>query len=299
MTVAGIEIGGTKCIGVLASDSGEIMEQVRVETGEPGPTIARLAGIVDGWRRSPGLEAVGIASFGPLDLDPSSPDFGSIVSTPKPGWSGTDVFSPFWSVGLPLGLDTDVDGAALAEGRWGAARGLESFAYVTVGTGLGVGIVNRGRTVSGRGHPEMGHVRLPRPAGDDWPGCCPYHGDCAEGLASGAAIRARHGPGEIADGWEGWATVENALAMMLHNLVVTVQPQRVLVGGGVVEGRPRLLAKVRMRLLASLAGYYTAPAIAADPSFLTAPGLGAQAGPLGAIALALEARSANRNSGSA
>lgn len=300
MKVAGVEIGGTKCICVLASGGGEVIEQVRIETGEPGATIPRLVEIVDGWRRrSPGLDAIGIASFGPLDLDPSSPFFGSIVSTPKPGWSGTDILAPFRSLGVPVRLDTDVNGAALAEQRWGAGKGLESLVYITVGTGLGVGILNRGRTLFGRGHCEMGHVRLPRPPGDDWPGSCPYHGDCAEGLASGAAIRARHGPGEIAEGWYGWATVETALAILLHNLVVTVQPERVLIGGGVIEGHQGLIAKVRMRLIASLADYYTAPAIAADPDFLSAPGLGAQAGPLGAVALALDARSANPNSRSA
>lgn len=288
--VAGVELGGTKGLCTLASDTGRIVDQHRVNTRDPTATLADVRDVLAGWRGR--FNALGIASFGPLDLDPASPTYGQIVSTPKPGWSGTDLPGAFRDLHVPFALETDVNAAALAEGRWGAARELSSFAYITVGTGIGVGIINRGQTVGGYGHAEAGHLRGPRISGDDWPGACPFHGDCAEGLAAGPSIRAAHGPGDVADDWPGWTRVEQALAMLLHNLFLTTQPQRVLMGGGVSEGRPWLLPAVRDRLLASLGGYHTAAALAADPGFLRPPGLGDQAGPLGSIALALVARSA-------
>jgi fructokinase len=289
---AGIELGGTKCICLLASGPDDIRETVRIETTSPAETLAAIRAVLARWRVGEGFAAIGVASFGPLELDLRSPRYGCIVNTSKAGWSGADVLSPLREFGLPIGFDTDVNGAALAEGRWGEARGLDSYAYITVGTGVGVGSVVRGRTVRGLGHSEAGHLRIPRLAGETWPGVCPYHGDCVEGLASGPAIQAKSGrPGDHLDSTDPvWEAVVHALGALLHNLVLTVAPQRILLGGGVVSGQPFLIPRLRSALVESLGGYAAAPAIAeAGLAFVTAPALGDRAGPLGALALAQDA----------
>lgn len=289
--LAGVELGGTKCVCILASGPDDIHEQVVIETTTPDATLTAIGDVLSRWRRT-GFAAVGVASFGPLELDPGAARHGRIVNTPKPGWSDVDVRTPFLAFGVPVGLDTDVNGAALAEGRWGAARGLESHAYITVGTGIGVGSVVRGRTVRGFGHSEAGHLRIPRMAGETWPGVCPFHGDCVEGLASGPAIRAKAGrPGDQLPPTDAaWDEVVHALGALLHNLVLTTAPQRILIGGGVVGGQPSLLPRVRAALIDSLRGYGVAPALLpVIDEFIAAPGLGARAGPLGAITLAADA----------
>ncbi|RVT89818.1 ROK family protein [Sphingomonas crocodyli] len=287
--VAGVELGGTKCVCVLASGPDDIRDERRIETRSPAETLPAIAAVLAEWTDA---QAIGLASFGPVDLDDRSPRYGQIVNTPKPGWDGADIVGLARATGLPFGFDTDVDGAALAEGRWGAAQGLGSFAYVTVGTGIGIGTVVRGQTVRGLGHSEAGHLRIPRLPGDDFAGVCPYHRDCVEGLASGPAIAARAGkPGEALSADDpAWTPVVAALAAMLHNLVLTAAPERILIGGGVFGGQPSLLPRLRSALVDSLAGYGAAPAIAAGiEDFLQAPALGHQAGPMGAIALGLDA----------
>jgi len=288
--IAGIELGGTKCLCILARSPDDIIEEVRIATRDPDATLADIDKVLERWQREPGFAAIGIASFGPLDIDPASPAYGSIGATPKPGWSGTPLVSRWQRFGVPIGFNVDVVGAARAEQRWGAAQGLTDLAYITVGTGIGVGPIIGDRSVAGRGHTEMGHMRVPRIAGDDWPGSCPFHGDCAEGLASGSAIAARHGPGPVADDWPGWDAVEHALAMLVHNIFLGIQPRRILMGGGVAEGRASLIASVQRRAVASLAGYHSADTLGDD--YLVAPGLGPRAGPLGAIALGLTALTA-------
>lgn len=285
--VAGVELGGTKCICTLGSGPDSILEQVRIDTRDPRSTLSDIDSVLDRWRGDHAFAAIGIASFGPLQLDRDMKNFGLIVSTTKPGWSGTPLASRFDRFGVPVGIDTDVVGAARAEQRWGAARGLEDFAYVTVGTGVGVGVIARDNPIGALGNAEMGHVRVPRLAGDDWAGSCVYHGDCVEGLASGSAIAARHGPGPVAEAWAGWASVEHALAMLVHNLVLTLQPRRIIVGGGVAAARPALLEAIMRRAVESLASFYTGGSLPSD--FLVPPALGDQAGPLGALALGFEA----------
>lgn len=285
--VAGVELGGTKCICVLGRSPDEVIEQVRIETRDPQSTLAEIDAVLGRWHAKHGFAAVGVASFGPLQLDRSAPDFGSIVSTTKSGWSDTPLLPRFERFAVPVAIDTDVVGAARAEQRWGAAKDLVDLAYVTVGTGVGVGAIIGDRTVHGRGHGEMGHLRVPRLPGDDWSGVCSFHGDCVEGLACGIAIAERHGPGPIEDDWPGWATVEHALAMLVHNILLSVQPQQIIIGGGVTGGRPRLIDGVRRRAVESLGGFYTGAALPED--FLVAPTLGDRAGPLGALALGLSA----------
>lgn len=292
--VAGVELGGTKVVCLLASGPDDIREQVRLLTTTPEETLPAVAAVLARWRAEPGFAALGVAGFGPLELDTRSPRFGETIATPKPGWSGVRLTALGEGLGVPVFLDTDVNGAALAEGRWGAARGLGDHVYVTVGTGVGVGSIINGRPLRGLGHSEAGHLRVGRLTGDDWPGVCPYHGDCVEGLASGAALAARAGqPGEaLAPDHPAWEMVVHALVGLLHNLVLTTAPERILIGGGVMEGRGWLFPRLRAALIDSLAGYATADRIAGDPDvFIQPPGLGPMAGPLGAIALALDALS--------
>ena len=290
--VAGVELGGTKCVCILASGPEDVRGEVRIATTTPEETLGSVTEVLRQWRAGPGFAALGIASFGPLELDERSPDHGRIVATPKPGWSGADLTVLGAGLGVPVRLDTDVNGAAFAEGRWGATLGLRSFAYVTVGTGIGVGTVIEGRTVRGLGHSEAGHLRVARPAGDDWPGVCPYHGDCVEGLASGPAVKARAGRSgdQVGPDDPVWDMVVHALGGMLHNLVLTTAPERILIGGGVAGGQGWIFPRLRAALLESLAGYATADRIAADvETFLQPPALGDRAGPMGAIALGLDA----------
>ena len=288
----GIELGGTKCAMMLGTGPDDIRAEARIETVGPHQTMDAIDDLLRQWRDRHGFEAVGVASFGPLDLDPRSPTYGCVVSTPKPGWDGFNILRRARCWAVPVGFDTDVNGAALAEGRWGAARGLGSFAYVTVGTGIGVGSIIDGRSVRGLGHSEAGHLRIPRPPGPAFAGVCPYHGDCVEGLASGPAVLAQAGfPAEqLTRSDPAWEIVVSALAALFHNLVLTTAPQRILVGGGLGMGQPHLLPRIRTALLASLNGYGVSNRIAAEiGDFIVQPGLGHRAGPLGALALAFDA----------
>ena len=282
---AGVEIGGTKCVVLLARGR-EIVEQVRLTTSDPMATLtacsdhlARMAA------RHGAFAALGIGSFGPLGLDPARAGAGCITNTPKLGWPGTDLLAHFARHGVPMGLDTDVAGAALAEGRWGAAVGAQVHVYLTIGTGIGAGIVVGGRPVHGLVHPEVGHIRVRRTAGDSFAGSCPVHGDCLEGLASGPAIAARSGrPGNRLDAGDPvWDLVANELAELMMTLVLTLSPARIVVGGGVADGQPHLLDRVRVRTRDLLAGYV--PNYAID-GVIVPPALGADAGPLGTIAIA-------------
>jgi fructokinase len=292
--LAGVELGGTKIIFTLGTGPGAIVESERIATGEAEATLSAIENVLDEWVRSyPSIAALGIASFGPLELDPASPDYGSITRTTKAGWSGTDVARRIARrYGLPLSLDTDVNGAALAEGRWGAARGLRSWVYVTIGTGVGAGIIVDDRPVLGLGHSEAGHMLVRRAPGDGFPGICPVHGDCVEGLVSGPAIAASTGlKGEqIPDDHPVWDSVSSTIAAMVHNLAMTCAPQRIILGGGVIERRPSLFAPIRRAVVESLASYAHTPAIAQDiDRFVVPPALGEMAGPLGALALASDA----------
>ena len=287
--VAGVELGGTKCLCMLASGPDDICAEVRVATRGPAETLTAVGAVLARWHTQHAFRALGVASFGPLDLELGSPDYGLILGTPKPGWGGVAPLTHWRALGVPVAIDTDVNAAALAEGLWGAARGLGSWVYVTVGTGIGVGTMIGGRALRGLGHSEAGHQRVPRLAGASWPGSCPFHGDCVEGLASGTAIQARTGfaAEALATDHPVWAEVVHALTGLFHNLVVTVVPERIVVGGGVALGHSELLPRIRRALDVSLEGYAHAGRIARRAEeFLVPPGLGERAGALGAIALA-------------
>lgn len=289
--VAGVELGGTKVICVLGSGPDDVRDTVTIPTTTPEQTLGAVDAVLLRWS---GYEALGIASFGPVSLDPADPTHGFITATPKPGWSHTDVGARLARVaGVPTGFDSDVAGAALGEGRWGAARTVADHAYVTVGTGLGVGLVLGGTPVSGLTHSELGHIRPVRLAGDDWAGACPFHGDCLEGLASGTAIRARTGIAaqDLAVDDPAWDGVAHALAQLCHMLVLTGIPRRIVMGGGVMVGTPHLFGRIQAKLLESLAGYVSARGLLPIEAFVVPAELGGMAGPLGAIELGVRALS--------
>jgi fructokinase len=288
---AGVELGGSKCVCLIGSGPDDIRARSVIPTGsDADATLDAIGRTLLDWRRAHGpVAALGIASFGPLDLERGSASYGCITSTPKKGWQGVQVLDRIGGVlNVPTGFNTDVNAAALAEGRWGAARGLTDFAYVTVGTGIGVGIIVRGAPIFGMSHTEAGHIRVARLRDDSFAGVCAFHGDCLEGLASGPAIAARAGmpPEQIPAGSPVWEAVAHALAQLVHTLALVTSPRRVVIGGGVPQDRPELLTPVRAMLLASLNGYATAAVL---DQYIVAPELGAMAGPLGAVALAADA----------
>ncbi len=287
--VAGVELGGTKCVCILARGPDAVEDEVRIPTTRPDETLPAIEAVLERWR---GFAALGIASFGPVSIDRGAADYGEVTVTPKPGWSHTDVAGRLArSAGVPTGFHTDVVGGALAEARWGAAEGLADVAYVTVGTGVGVGLVAHGRPVDGLTHGEFGHLRPVRVAGDDWVGVCPFHGACVEGLASGPAIKARTGQSaeNLPPEHPVWDNVAHTLAQLCHTLVLTGVPRRIVMGGGVMVGMPHLFPRIRAALTRSLGGYVPLPEVAMTDSYIVPPALGGRAGPLGAIVLGTQA----------
>jgi fructokinase len=287
----GIEAGGTKFVCVVGTSIDDVRAETRLPTTSPAETLDAVVRFFAEASRAHGpLAAIGVGSFGPIDLHPASPTYGCITTTPKPGWAGADVVGTLHrALGVPVGIDTDVNAAALGEWRHGAARGLDTFVYLTVGTGIGGGGLAGGRLLHGLVHPEMGHLRVPHDrTADPFPGVCPFHGDCLEGLASGPAMAARWGvPAETLDaGHPAWALEAHYLALALHNIVCTLSPQRVVIGGGVMA-QPALLPLVRRDLATLLNGYIQSPAVLERmDDFVVPPALGDRAGVAGALVLA-------------
>ena len=284
VTYGGVEGGGTKFVCVVGTSPDDIRAETRIPTASADETLTTVVGFF----ADRDVDAVGVAHFGPLDLDPASPTYGHVISSPKPGWSGADVVGTLGeALGVPVGLDTDVNGAALGEARWGVGQGLDPLLYVTIGTGIGGGAVINGATMHGLMHPEMGHIRIPRHADDDFAGNCGWHGDCLEGLAAGPAIAERWGrPAEDLGGdTEAAVTIEAyylGAAMATYTLVLS--PQRIVLGGGVM-GLPGLLEATTAAMVEQLGGYLGSAPVDAD-DYLVAPGLGSRSGVLGALVLA-------------
>jgi len=286
-----IEGGGTKFLCAIGRSPNNILAQTRIPTTTPGETLAQVMAFFRS--HDVRLSAVGIASFGPVDLDPQSPTWGYITSTPKPNWKNADVAGPIQrAFNVPVGFDTDVNGAALGEARWGAAQGLDTALYFTIGTGIGGGGVIGGKMMHGFPHPEMGHMRLPHDLElDPYKGFCPYHGDCFEGLASGPAMQARWGvpAKELPPGHPAWELEAHYIALALKNVICIVSPQKIILGGGVMEQK-QLLPMIRSKVQTLLNGYVQHPAILTDiDDYIVAPKLGKLAGISGAIALAMDA----------
>ncbi len=289
----GIEAGGTKFICAVGTGPDEVEEVIRFPTTTPGETLARAIGFFEEQHRSGPLQGVGLASFGPLELDPRSPQFGYLTKTPKPGWSNTDLLGTLRAgLNLPIGIDTDVNGAALAESLWGAGQGLESLVYLTIGTGIGGGAIVNGKLVHGLLHPEMGHMRIPHDLETDpYPGACPFHADCLEGLATGPALAARWNadPSALPPDHRAWNLEAHYIGLALVNLIVVMSPERIILGGGVMD-QAHLFPKIRNEVQRLLNDYVQRRQVDAEiDSYIVPPALGERVGVLGAFALAAEA----------
>jgi fructokinase len=288
----GIEGGGTKFVCIVGSGPDSIKALTSFPTGPPDPTISQAIAFFEERERELGrIEALGIGMFGPIDLRCASPSHGHVLRTPKPGWSGAGILGPLRKAfSVPMVLDTDVNAAALAEWRWGSARGCDPALYLTVGTGIGGGVVAGGRPLHGLLHPEMGHVAVRRHREDpeSFAGICPFHGDCLEGMASGPAIRKRWGaePETLPSEHVAWRIESYYLAQALTTYIYCLSPERIVLGGGVMH-QPGLLAKVREQVRTMLGGYVQSELVGEKiDNFIISPGLGDRAGVLGALALA-------------
>jgi fructokinase len=289
-----VEAGGTKFLCAVGPSHDQPLDRVRIQTRDPDSTLTAVVAFFAPYRAH--LRALGVSCFGPLELDPArGPAHGALLGTPKPGWSGVPVRARLEeALAIPVAIDTDVNGAALAEQRWGALRGADPAVYVTVGTGVGVGVLIAGTPLHGLLHPELGHMRAHDP---DFAGICPFHGACVEGLVSGPALRARTGlpPEQLPDDHPVWERVQDVLGQLLHAIVLAYSPARIAIGGGVLR-RDALLAGLRAALSASLAGYVPRAALRepAIAGYLVTPGLGERAGLAGGFALAASAGSRPR-----
>ncbi|MDE2295404.1 MAG: ROK family protein [Gammaproteobacteria bacterium] len=289
--IGAVEAGGSKFQCALVRGDGQVLADRRIPTTDPGETLARVLGFfAEAQHRLGAARAFGIGTFGPVDLDPGSPTYGRLLTTPKPGWAGTDVRQALIErFERPVAIDTDVNAAALAEARCGAGRGLRSLVYVTVGTGIGGGVVQDGRTLHGSTHPEMGHIlvrRDPRDAG--FAGVCPFHGDCLEGLASGTAIEARWGArlDALATSTDALDLIGGYLAQLVVSIALLTACERIVIGGGVMT-HGALLPRIRNAASRFINGYL--PVARADPTleaYLVPPALGERSGIIGAALLA-------------
>ena len=286
--LGGVEAGGTKFVCGIGTGPDDLIT-TSFPTSTPDITLGSVVEFFT-THHARAVQAIGVGSFGPVDLDPRSPSYGHITSTPKPGWEDFDLAGSIHrALGIPVRLDTDVNAALLGEARWGAALGLSEAIYVTVGTGIGAGIMTHGRVVHGMVHPEIGHLHLPHDrARDPFPGTCPYHGDCLEGLACGPAMQARWGQPALTlpPDHPAWPLQAHYLALAAMNLTVTISPFRILFGGGVMQQK-QLFPMMRSEFARIMNGYIRRPEILNDlDSFIQPPGLGDRAGILGSLVVA-------------
>lgn len=299
--LGGIEAGGTKFNCVVATGPDEVLARERFPTTTPEETIGRtIAFFKDAVRQHGSIDAIGLASFGPVGLNPTAPDFGHITATPKPLWSHTDIKGQIQTaLGVPVAFDTDVNGAAQGEACLGAARGLKSFVYVTIGTGVGAGAVSNGNPVNGAMHPEIGHMLVPRHLkADDYAGGCPFHGDCIEGLICGPSLEKRWGmrAEKLPADHIAWDIQAHYIALMCWNLTISYAPERIIIGGGVMQ-QDHLYGKVRQRFAELMNNYPCSAAGVCLDSFIVPPQLGGNAGEVGAILMAQRAFQASQPAG--
>jgi fructokinase len=262
---ATIEAGGTKFVVGIGGPDGNVYNQAQFATRSPGETVGEIISWLDAEvQRTGPLDAIGLATFGPIDTDPASSAWGRLGLTPKLLWRGANLVAPLRAYGIPLSLDTDVNAAALAEWRWGAGQGCARICYLTVGTGIGGGAVLDGKTLSGRSHPEMGHMFVRRHPDDNFIGACASHGDCLEGMAGGSAIEARWGMSlsKLEPDHRGHDLIASYLAQACVNIVATLAPEKIILGGGVI-GTPGLLGKLKSQF-EELANSYFSGFVAED-----------------------------------
>lgn len=285
MLFGGIEAGGTKFVCGIGRENGEIYDRVSFPTTTPQETMKQVVSFFN----QKNIEAIGIGSFGPIDLNKDSTTYGYITSTPKPYWNNFDFIGEVKRhFSVPISFDTDVNGAALGESKWGAAKGLDSCIYITVGTGIGVGAITEGKLLHGLLHPEMGHILIRRHPEDRFEGCCPYHRDCLEGMASGPSLEKRWGKAgsKLYNNEKVWEIESYYIAQAIANYILILSPKKVILGGGVMK-QEQLYPLIRKEVVNLLNGYIQAEEILEDiDSYIVPPGLGDNAGLAGAIALA-------------
>lgn len=293
MRIGGIEAGGTKMVCAVGDEKGELFERVTIPTRLPEETFEEMIRYFSDKQ----IEALGIGCFGPVDLNRSSATYGFITSTPKPGWKNTDVVGRFQkALSVPVGFDTDVNGAILGEVMLGAAKGCENAIYITVGTGIGVGVYVNGGLLHGLVHPEGGHILLAKHPKDTYSGKCPYHGCCFEGLASGPAIEERWGKKAelLADEMNVWELESYYIAQAITNYILTYSPQKIILWGGVMH-QNQLFEQIRAKVPELLSGYIQHPAVTEKiVDYIVPPALGDNPGILGAIQLGVLARKNNQ-----
>jgi len=293
---AGIEAGGTKFVCAIGDALGNIREKIIIPTTMPEETMAQVIKYLQAINAITPISAIGIATFGPIDLDKKSPYYGYITTPPKPGWGYYNILGAIQKFfPLPIGFDTDVNGAALGEYRWGAAQGLDTFLYITVGTGIGAGGIISGELMHGLIHPEMGHIFIPHDLQqDNFAGVCPFHGDCLEGLATGPALHKRWNVKSAMDlppDHPAWDLEAKYLGYAFANYILTLSPQKIIVGGGVMK-RKELYPKIRAKVKSLLNGYIKHEKILTNiDNYIVEPGLHENSGICGAMALAEKALS--------
>lgn len=289
--LGGIEAGGTKFKCVIGSTPWDIREEASFPTTTPRETLNKVGDFFkQGIVKHGEIAALGIASFGPVDLNPTSATYGFITNTPKKGWSNTNIASYFSNeLQLPVGFDTDVNGAAIGEHRYGAAQDIDNFVYITVGTGIGAGVMAGGQLLNGAGHPEVGHIKIGNIEPNPFSGICPFHGDCLEGLASGPAIEARWGKPawQIPADHPAWKLEAHYLATLCVNLTCSYAPEKIILGGGVME-QEHLHAAVRETFNTLMGGYTPTPFVTDLERYIAPPGLASRSGSAGALALAMD-----------
>lgn len=286
MRIGAIEAGGTKIICGIGNEHGEIEKKINFPTEAPEIVFAKIRSFFEGEQ----LDALGVGTFGPIDVNRSSSTYGYITSTPKPGWRDIDVLGELKSyINVPIGFDTDVNGAALAEALWGSAKGVKSCVYYTIGTGVGVGVYVEGNLVHGLLHPEAGHIPVKRHSEDSFEGFCPYHGDCLEGVAAGPAIERRYGKKghELSVDHEAWRLEAYYLGQALMSTILLLSPERIILGGGVMH-QEQLFPLIREEVQRNLNGYVQHDMILNNiDQYIIPPGLGDNAGLSGAVAIGL------------
>lgn len=286
MVLGALEAGGTKMVCAIGNEQGEILERISIPTETPEATLPALAGFF----REHQAEALGIGCFGPIDLNRASATYGYITTTPKLAWQNCDIVGVFKrELGIPVGFDTDVNGSALGEATWGITQGLENSMYITIGTGIGAGIIVNGKLLHGMLHPEAGHILLKPREDDAYAGKCPFHKTCFEGLAAGPAIEARWGKKgiELAERREVWELEAYYIGQALVNYIVTLSPQRIILGGGVMH-QEQLMLLIREEVKRQLNGYIVTKELEDMERYIVLPSLNDNQGIMGALKLGLE-----------
>ena len=282
-----LEAGGTKMVCAVGDENGKILEQISLPTKEPANTVPA---IID-YFKDKDIKALGIGCFGPIALNKKSPKYGHILDTPKLPWRDYDMVGAFEkALGLPIGFDTDVNGSLLGEVTYGAAKGLSDVVYITIGTGIGAGVLSGGKLLHGMLHPEAGHIRLAPIAGDNYKGKCPYHGTCFEGMAAGPAIEERWGaPGkELAVRDEVWELEAGYIAQAIASYIMILSPQRFILGGGVMH-QEQLFPLIRKKVIEEIAGYIRTDELSDIDNYIVPASLNDDQGIMGAVKLAIDA----------